>query len=86
MPAEGDFGMAGAVADSDSTTPATDEEAPAILHPRVIGNPTNTESIDDDPLRGNSRDAGDLSERVQYELGHSEEFQYTSGASDRSAS
>eukprot|EP00959_Pyramimonas_sp_CCMP1952_P023413 492121-Pyramimonas_sp.AAC.1 len=74
--------MAGTPADSDSTTPATDEDAHAILYPEVIGSPTNTESIDDDPLRGNPRDAGDLSERIQYELGHNEEFQHTSVASD----
>eukprot|EP00959_Pyramimonas_sp_CCMP1952_P141321 2957980-Pyramimonas_sp.AAC.1 len=57
-----------------------------MLYPRVIGHLTNAESIDDDPLRGSPRDAGDLSERIQYELGHNEEFQYTSVASDRSAS
>eukprot|EP00959_Pyramimonas_sp_CCMP1952_P228626 4780113-Pyramimonas_sp.AAC.1 len=33
-----------------------------MLYPRVIGNPTDMELIDDDPLRGNPRDAGDLSE------------------------
>eukprot|EP00959_Pyramimonas_sp_CCMP1952_P159066 3326445-Pyramimonas_sp.AAC.1 len=30
MPAEGDFGMAGAPADSESTVPATDEEIQAM--------------------------------------------------------
>eukprot|EP00959_Pyramimonas_sp_CCMP1952_P236141 4935055-Pyramimonas_sp.AAC.1 len=62
MPAEGDFGMAGTPADSESTTPATDEEMQAMLYPRACGNPTDMELIDDDPLRGNPRDAGDLSE------------------------
>eukprot|EP00959_Pyramimonas_sp_CCMP1952_P363368 7609162-Pyramimonas_sp.AAC.1 len=50
-----------------------DEEMHAMLYHRAIGNPTNAEVIDDDPLRGSPRDAGDLSERVQYELGHNEE-------------
>eukprot|EP00959_Pyramimonas_sp_CCMP1952_P246988 5162140-Pyramimonas_sp.AAC.1 len=71
MPGECGFGMAGA-----------DEDTHAMLYPRVIGNPTNTELIDGDPLRGSPRDAGDLSERVQYELGHCEEFQCTCVASD----
>eukprot|EP00959_Pyramimonas_sp_CCMP1952_P199193 4166429-Pyramimonas_sp.AAC.1 len=56
-PVEGDFGVAGAPADSVSTIPATDEEIHAMLYPRAIGNPTNAELIDDDPLRGNPRDA-----------------------------
>eukprot|EP00959_Pyramimonas_sp_CCMP1952_P091907 1923806-Pyramimonas_sp.AAC.1 len=61
--------MAGAPADSESTIPAPDEEIQAMLYPRVTGNPTDMELIDDDLLRGNPRDAGDLSERIQYELG-----------------
>eukprot|EP00959_Pyramimonas_sp_CCMP1952_P431522 9037425-Pyramimonas_sp.AAC.1 len=61
--------MAGAPADSDSTILATGEEDHAVPYPRVIENPTDTESIDDDLLRGSPRDAGDLSERIQYEVG-----------------
>eukprot|EP00959_Pyramimonas_sp_CCMP1952_P287949 6021682-Pyramimonas_sp.AAC.1 len=34
MPVEGDSGIAGAPADSDSTIPATDEEINAMLYPR----------------------------------------------------
>eukprot|EP00959_Pyramimonas_sp_CCMP1952_P403754 8460647-Pyramimonas_sp.AAC.1 len=56
------------------------------FYPRAVGNLINTELIDDDPLRGNPRDVGDLSERIQYEFAQNEEFQYTSVASDRSAS
>eukprot|EP00959_Pyramimonas_sp_CCMP1952_P126346 2642643-Pyramimonas_sp.AAC.1 len=85
MSVEGDAGMAGAPADSDSTIPATDEEVHAMLYPRAIGNQTNAESVDDDPLRGSPRDAGDLSERIQSELGYNAEFQYTSVAPDRSS-
>eukprot|EP00959_Pyramimonas_sp_CCMP1952_P297526 6224360-Pyramimonas_sp.AAC.1 len=44
------------------------------------------ELSDDDPLRGNPRDAGDLSERIQRKLGHVEGLQYTFVASDRSLS
>eukprot|EP00959_Pyramimonas_sp_CCMP1952_P311560 6520414-Pyramimonas_sp.AAC.1 len=65
VPIEGDFGMAGAPADSESTSPATDKEIHAMLYPRVIGNPTNMEVIDDYPRRENPRDASDLSERIQ---------------------
>eukprot|EP00959_Pyramimonas_sp_CCMP1952_P028235 592542-Pyramimonas_sp.AAC.1 len=75
--------MAGAPADSESTTSAADEEIHAMLYPRVIGNPTYMELIDDDPLRGSARDAGDLSERFQYEPRHNEELQCTLVASDR---
>eukprot|EP00959_Pyramimonas_sp_CCMP1952_P448878 9399390-Pyramimonas_sp.AAC.1 len=57
-----------------------------MLHPRVIGNPADIGLIDDDPLRGRPRDAGELSESIQYELGHNEEFQSTFVASDRSMS
>eukprot|EP00959_Pyramimonas_sp_CCMP1952_P256012 5347421-Pyramimonas_sp.AAC.1 len=78
--------MAGAPADSESTILATDEEIHAMFYPRVIGKPTDMEIIDGDPLRGNPRDAGDLSERMQYELGHNEEFQCALSAPDRSAS
>eukprot|EP00959_Pyramimonas_sp_CCMP1952_P038049 796240-Pyramimonas_sp.AAC.1 len=46
MPIEGDFGMAGAPADLESTIPATDEEIYAMLYPRAIGHPTNVELID----------------------------------------
>eukprot|EP00959_Pyramimonas_sp_CCMP1952_P450359 9429623-Pyramimonas_sp.AAC.1 len=44
------------------------------------------EIIDDDPARGNPRDAGGLSERIQYEFGQTREFQCTFVASDRSMS
>eukprot|EP00959_Pyramimonas_sp_CCMP1952_P440637 9225337-Pyramimonas_sp.AAC.1 len=44
------------------------------------------ELIDDDPLRENLRDAGDRSERIQYEHGHNDEFQCALVSSDRSAS
>eukprot|EP00959_Pyramimonas_sp_CCMP1952_P174439 3645584-Pyramimonas_sp.AAC.1 len=54
-----------------------------MLYPRVIGSPTYLELSDGDPLRGSPRDASDLSERIQYELGHREEFQCTFAASDR---
>eukprot|EP00959_Pyramimonas_sp_CCMP1952_P301169 6301229-Pyramimonas_sp.AAC.1 len=76
--------MAGAPADSEVTIPATDEEIQLMLYHRVIGNPTDMELSDDDPLRGNPRGASDLSERIQYELGHIEEFHYIFFASDRS--
>eukprot|EP00959_Pyramimonas_sp_CCMP1952_P060749 1268934-Pyramimonas_sp.AAC.1 len=76
----------GAPADSEATIPATDEEIQAMLYPRVIGNPTDMELVDGDPLRGNPRDAGDSSACIQYELGHNEEFQYMSVAPDRSMS
>eukprot|EP00959_Pyramimonas_sp_CCMP1952_P039980 836095-Pyramimonas_sp.AAC.1 len=57
--------MAGSPADSEAIIPATEEEIQLILYPRVLGNPTNTELSDDDPLRGNPRDVSDLSERIQ---------------------
>eukprot|EP00959_Pyramimonas_sp_CCMP1952_P315884 6611453-Pyramimonas_sp.AAC.1 len=82
-PAEGDADMAEAPADTEVTILATDEEIQAMLYPRATGNPTDMELGDDDPLRGNLRCAGDLSERVHYEFGHNEEFQHTSVASDR---
>eukprot|EP00959_Pyramimonas_sp_CCMP1952_P076016 1588532-Pyramimonas_sp.AAC.1 len=58
----------------------------AVLYPRAVEDPTNVELIDGNPLRGNPRDAGDLSGRIQYELGYTEECQCTFVASDRSAS
>eukprot|EP00959_Pyramimonas_sp_CCMP1952_P041077 858853-Pyramimonas_sp.AAC.1 len=69
MPAEGDGGMAGAPADSETIIPATEEEMQLMLYPRVLGKPTNMELSDGDPLRGNPRDVSDLSERIQYGLG-----------------
>eukprot|EP00959_Pyramimonas_sp_CCMP1952_P110826 2318731-Pyramimonas_sp.AAC.1 len=45
-PVEGDSGMAGAPADSESTTLATFEEVHAVLYPRAIGTPTDMELID----------------------------------------
>eukprot|EP00959_Pyramimonas_sp_CCMP1952_P210581 4406680-Pyramimonas_sp.AAC.1 len=61
--------MTGAPADSDATTTATEEELQLAPQPQAIGNPTRRETCDDDPLRGNPRDASDLSERFQCELG-----------------
>eukprot|EP00959_Pyramimonas_sp_CCMP1952_P396029 8297847-Pyramimonas_sp.AAC.1 len=55
IPAEVDQDLAGAPADSEATFPATEEEAQMMLHPQVIGNPTNMESNDDDLLRENPR-------------------------------
>eukprot|EP00959_Pyramimonas_sp_CCMP1952_P389610 8164322-Pyramimonas_sp.AAC.1 len=55
MPAEGDFGMAGAPADSESTIPAAGEEMQAMPYPRAMGNPTGI--VDGDLLRRNPRDA-----------------------------
>eukprot|EP00959_Pyramimonas_sp_CCMP1952_P230140 4811681-Pyramimonas_sp.AAC.1 len=63
-PAERDDELAGAPADSEATTPATEEEIQWMLYPRFIGYPTNMELSDDDPLRGNPRDVSDLSERI----------------------
>eukprot|EP00959_Pyramimonas_sp_CCMP1952_P065817 1374160-Pyramimonas_sp.AAC.1 len=83
VPAEGDGEMAGAPADSEATVPA---EIQLMLYPRVIGNPTNMELSDDDPWWGSPRDVCDLSERIQYELGHIEGIQCALVASGRSMS
>eukprot|EP00959_Pyramimonas_sp_CCMP1952_P209068 4373309-Pyramimonas_sp.AAC.1 len=42
------------------------------------------ELSDDDPLRGNPRDAGDLPGRIQCNLGHDKGLQNTFAVSDRS--
>eukprot|EP00959_Pyramimonas_sp_CCMP1952_P089705 1876835-Pyramimonas_sp.AAC.1 len=48
----------------DGATPATGEGGLQMsLRPQVIGGPACRATGDDDPLRGNPRDAGDLSER-----------------------
>eukprot|EP00959_Pyramimonas_sp_CCMP1952_P293657 6141579-Pyramimonas_sp.AAC.1 len=78
--------MAGAPADSEATIPATEEEMQMMLHPQVVGNPINIEPSGDDPWRGSPRDAGDLSERTQCELEHSEDHHLTVVASGRSPS
>eukprot|EP00959_Pyramimonas_sp_CCMP1952_P162102 3389258-Pyramimonas_sp.AAC.1 len=77
VPAEVDGEMAGAPADSEAIVPAVTGGIQLMLHPRIIGNPTNMELSDDGPSRGNPRDVSDLSERVQYELGRNEELQCT---------
>eukprot|EP00959_Pyramimonas_sp_CCMP1952_P370921 7768295-Pyramimonas_sp.AAC.1 len=76
--------MAGALADIEVIISATDEEIQLVLYARLIGTPTNMELSDDDPVRGNPRDASDLSERIQCELGHNERFPCAFVASDRS--
>eukprot|EP00959_Pyramimonas_sp_CCMP1952_P298213 6237601-Pyramimonas_sp.AAC.1 len=81
MPAEGDADMAGAPANSEATISATDEEIQLMLHPRVIGNPTNMEWSDEGLLRGSPRDVRYVSERIQYEPGHDEDFRRTFVAS-----
>eukprot|EP00959_Pyramimonas_sp_CCMP1952_P290402 6074075-Pyramimonas_sp.AAC.1 len=78
--------MAGAPSDSEATIPAIEEEMQLMHYPRAIGNPTNMDLTDDDHLRENPRDVGNLSARIQYELGHNEGFQCKFAASGRSMS
>eukprot|EP00959_Pyramimonas_sp_CCMP1952_P338839 7096060-Pyramimonas_sp.AAC.1 len=72
VPAEIEHDMAGAPANSEAIIPAAEEEMPLMLHLQVIGNPIDRELCDDDPPRGNPRNAGDVSERIQCELEHNE--------------
>eukprot|EP00959_Pyramimonas_sp_CCMP1952_P005671 118958-Pyramimonas_sp.AAC.1 len=85
-PADTDCEMAGAPAHSDGhepdssvdgARPAAEVELEFAFRPQVIGNPARSVACDDDPLRGNPRDAGDLPERAQCGSGHDEGLRFT---------
>eukprot|EP00959_Pyramimonas_sp_CCMP1952_P041658 871458-Pyramimonas_sp.AAC.1 len=78
--------MAGAPADSEATFLATEEGKQLMLYPWVIGNPTDMDLSDDDPVWGNPRDVSDLSDSIQCGPGHSDGFRRAFAASDRSMS
>eukprot|EP00959_Pyramimonas_sp_CCMP1952_P354263 7421822-Pyramimonas_sp.AAC.1 len=93
--ADSDCEMAGAPAfcdryepgdSDDDAIPATEEELQVAPQPQVIRNPTCRATCDDDHLRGDPRDTGDLHERIQCELGHNEGSHSTCVLHDRPSS